>query len=127
VLFSRDQIDHSSEEFLEMMVVDASFILELFYKFQDPEMLETHEPLALLLKWRLPYFYVDLLLLQNQIPFFVLQELFDISKMDDDPSLPLLALRFFNNVLRRPSKVIERYANSEKIRPCICWTWFDLV
>ncbi|XP_059462734.1 UPF0481 protein At3g47200-like [Corylus avellana] len=110
------EIDLSSEEFLEMMLLDASFILELFYKFQDLGMLETHDPLALLLRWRLPYFYVDLLLLQNQIPFLVLQELFDISKMPNDPSkatLPLLALRFFNNILRRPNKVIERYANPE--------------
>jgi hypothetical protein len=99
-------------DFLEMMVLDASFILELFYMFQDPRLgpLKADEPPASL-KWRLPYFYVDLILLQNQIPFFVLQELFDISKMPDDPSLSLLALRFFNNVMSRPNEVIERYGN----------------
>jgi hypothetical protein len=117
-----EKIDLNSAEFLEMMVVDASFILELFYKFQDPGPLETDEPLAPL-KWRLQYFYVDLLLFQNQIPFFVLQELFDIAKMPGDPSLYLLALRFFNNVMRTPKKVIKScakdleriYADPEKL------------
>ncbi|XP_059439839.1 UPF0481 protein At3g47200-like [Corylus avellana] len=111
------QSDLSSNDYLEMMVLDGCFILELFYKFHDPEVVKSDEPLAHLL-WRLPYFYVDLLLLQNQIPFFVLQKLFDISMIPDEEhgpslSLPLLALRFFNNVLRRPDEAIERYDNPE--------------
>ncbi|XP_059428103.1 UPF0481 protein At3g47200-like [Corylus avellana] len=106
----------SGTEFLEMIVLDASFILGLFYKFQDSGPHETDEPLALL-KWRLPYFCVDLLLLENQIPFFVLQELFDISKMPDDPSLSVLALQFFNNVMQRPKEVIERYDDNPENPP----------
>jgi hypothetical protein len=107
--YSREIDLNNPGEFLEMMVVDASFILELFYQFQDPGLLETDDPLALL-TWRLPYFYEDLLLLENQIPFFVLQDLFDISKLPADPPLSLLALRFFNNIMRRTNEVIERYA-----------------
>jgi hypothetical protein len=101
-----EKIDLKSGEFLKMMVVDASFILGLFYKFQDRGPFQTVEPL----KWRLQYLYEDLLLFQNQIPFFVLQELFNISKKPNDPSLYLLALQFFNNVMRRPKAVIKRYA-----------------
>jgi hypothetical protein len=108
---------YSSASFLETMVVDSCFIIELFRKYNNPMSLKPDDPVSAV-TMILPYLYGDLLLLECQIPFFVLQNLFDISKMlDEKESLSLLALQFFNNVFKRPNEVIEEYANHANLNP----------
>ncbi|KAF5459573.1 hypothetical protein F2P56_019512 [Juglans regia] len=102
-------------EFLKMLVLDGCFILELFRILgkSEPKKIESDHPLASV-AWAIPYFYGDLLLLENQIPFVVLKKLFETSKMpDEDYPLSLLALRFFNKVMRRSEEDLEEM--SEKV------------
>ncbi|XP_059462748.1 UPF0481 protein At3g47200-like [Corylus avellana] len=108
-----ETIHLGTDEFLEMMVIDGCFMIELFRKVDNTELFEPEDPLVTM-SWILPFFYRDFLRLENQIPFFVLERLFEISKTPDEesgPSLSLLAMRFFNNIMQRPDQVIERCHN----------------
>ncbi|XP_021804830.1 UPF0481 protein At3g47200-like isoform X3 [Prunus avium] len=91
-----EKIHMSSEKFVEMMVVDGCFIVELFRKTasevqddDDPVFNTSWMPLAL---------RKDLFLLENQLPWKVVDCLFNLTKEKDKPeseALLLLALKFF--------------------------------
>jgi hypothetical protein len=106
------QIIHfDTDEFIEMMVVDGCFIIELFRKVGNVVEFEVDDPIVTM-AWIIPFFYRDLLRLENQIPFFVLECLFDITRMpgeESGPSLCKLALDFFNYALQRPDNIIARH------------------
>lgn len=57
----------------------------------------------------------DLLRLENQIPYFVLETLFKLSTLGLDqekiPSLTKLSLNFFNYMVQRPDHVIEKLSH----------------
>ncbi|BBH07689.1 Plant protein of unknown function D [Prunus dulcis] len=57
----------------------------------------------------------DLLRLENQIPYFVLEVLFDLTTLpehkDNGKTLSLLALEFFNHHMQRPDHVIQNHQN----------------
>ncbi|KAI3822356.1 hypothetical protein L1987_09945 [Smallanthus sonchifolius] len=95
------EIDMTSDEFVEMMLLDGCFIIELFYKSccrgvrrrGDP-FLATNQVFSNLRH--------DLVLLENQIPFFVLQHLFNLVPIPTqcgDCSLIELAFRFFKKMV----------------------------
>ncbi|GMY25134.1 UPF0481 protein At3g47200-like [Fagus crenata] len=103
-----ETIHLSHDEFLEMMVVDGCFILELFRKV-DSNRIEPDDPLFTM-AWISPFFYRDFLRLENQIPFFILERLFEVTKLPEEvsgPSLSLLALRFFKDAVQRRDDIIE--------------------
>ncbi|XP_010242643.1 PREDICTED: UPF0481 protein At3g47200-like [Nelumbo nucifera] len=89
------------DEFVEMMVLDGVFIIELFRIVGKSVQPSPNDPLFAM-SWVFPFLLRDLLRLENQLPFFVLQTLFDLSKMPEpeepaDSSLVTLALLFFDN------------------------------
>lgn len=108
------QIIHlNTDEFLEMMVLDGCFIIELFRKVWNTSLFEPDDPIATMM-WILSFFYRDFLRLENQIPYFVLEKLFDVSKMPEEesgPTLSRLALGFFDNIMQRPKEVLEKHHN----------------
>ncbi|CAN6717078.1 unnamed protein product [Malus baccata var. baccata] len=65
--------------------------------------------------WIIPFLARDFLRLENQIPFFVLLTLFDLTTMEEHKengkSLSLLAVEFFNNHMQRPDNVIQKHHN----------------
>ncbi|XP_028074577.1 UPF0481 protein At3g47200-like [Camellia sinensis] len=63
---------------VEMLVIDGCFILELLYKLTDKESDKRNDPIFGNSLMRI-YVQHDLLLLENQLPFFVLNELFDLT------------------------------------------------
>ncbi|XP_043689439.1 UPF0481 protein At3g47200-like [Telopea speciosissima] len=89
-------------EFVEMLLLDGCFIIELFRKKgqlrydDDDEDLISSTP-----NWMDSYLRVDLMLLENQIPWFVLECLFDltVSPLQRSPSLVELALGFFDTMM----------------------------
>lgn len=100
-------------EFVEMMVLDGVFIIELFRKVGDVVRFEADDPIVTM-AWIIPFFYRDLLRLENQIPFFVLERLFEITRTpgeESGPSLSKLALDFFNDALQRPDYIIATHNN----------------
>ncbi|CAO2170356.1 unnamed protein product [Urochloa humidicola] len=62
-----------SDDFVRMLLLDGCFILEFFFKWH------TREPDELCdVGWGLTLVRRDLLLLENQLPFFVVEKLYDV-------------------------------------------------
>ncbi|XP_058082510.1 UPF0481 protein At3g47200-like [Magnolia sinica] len=90
-------------EFVKMMVLDGCFIVELFLKLKE----EKEDPIFSTI-WMLSLIGYDMLLLENQIPFFVLQRIFKMACTVDELflySLPELALDFFKDFLYRNKEI----------------------
>ncbi|XP_077217785.1 UPF0481 protein At3g47200-like [Tasmannia lanceolata] len=96
------------------MVVDGCFIFELFLKSKEtmiewkkamdegnfffPDRKKEAEDPIYGTNWMLPLVAHDMLLLENQLPFFVLQSLLELVNKSRTPSLLQLALDFFNHL-----------------------------
>ncbi|XP_062221201.1 putative UPF0481 protein At3g02645 [Phragmites australis] len=75
------------DEFAEMLLLDGCFVLEFFFKWHR------REPDALCdAGWALALLHSDLILMENQIPFFVLEALFDAFFRGGIPREDLVAL-----------------------------------
>ncbi|KAG7951399.1 hypothetical protein I3843_12G005800 [Carya illinoinensis] len=68
----------SDDQFVEMMVLDGCFIIELFHKFAMMIFGRMEDDPIFQMKWVLPRIARDLLLFENQLPFFVLAKLFEM-------------------------------------------------
>ncbi|KAG2726260.1 hypothetical protein I3760_01G103800 [Carya illinoinensis] len=73
-----EHISQNSDEFVEMMVLDGCFIIELFHNYEICWIMED-DPIFQM-KWVLPRIARDLLLFENQLPFFVLAKFFEMSE-----------------------------------------------
>ncbi|KAK9997273.1 hypothetical protein SO802_021959 [Lithocarpus litseifolius] len=74
-----ETIDLPSDKFVKMILVDASFILELFFRSRSGSW-TNHDPIF----FRSSYSWadavrLDLVLLENQLPFFVIQKLYHLA------------------------------------------------
>ncbi|XP_071731758.1 UPF0481 protein At3g47200-like isoform X1 [Rutidosis leptorrhynchoides] len=79
-------IPFSDIDLANMMVIDACFILEFCLKHYDHHFKYLDKILNETLRVDVAY---DLILLENQIPFFVLQDMFDCTCGRRDSTLPL--------------------------------------
>ncbi|XP_059629609.1 UPF0481 protein At3g47200-like [Cornus florida] len=98
----------------EVMLIDGCFIIELLYRnFQ-----KDYDPIL----WNPFKYYAvqhDLLLLENQIPFFVLQELFNLTVLEkvqnernnQEYSLTLWVLSFFGDMMGLENGGVEKMRN----------------
>ncbi|XP_054817009.1 UPF0481 protein At3g47200-like [Prosopis cineraria] len=69
-------IQHNKKELVELIIVDAVFIIELFRMlYEDDD--EVKNDAKLSQSWLLEAILIDFLLLENQLPFFFLEKLFD--------------------------------------------------
>ncbi|XP_065636818.1 UPF0481 protein At3g47200-like [Quercus suber] len=87
-----------SDDFLKLIKLDASFILELFFRFYE-ERWENDDPMVVE-AWLLDVVRHELLLLENQLPFFVIEKLYHLTIPNDSnfPSLIQLAFYFFKSL-----------------------------
>ncbi|KAH7857042.1 hypothetical protein Vadar_008397 [Vaccinium darrowii] len=94
-------IDLSESELVEVMIVDGCFILELFRK--DAWLVPRHKDDPIYnTSWMLENLYHDLILLENQIPWFVLECLFNLTVSvheQEEDFLTKLVLRFFETMM----------------------------
>ncbi|CAN1281545.1 UPF0481 protein At3g47200 [Linum perenne] len=96
-----DDVGLSSEEFVKVMFLDGCFIIELFLKYSNKTLRRRNDPIFSV-PGTLFDLRCDLILLENQIPLFVLQRLFQlvpVPKQSTTVSLPELAFRFFRNMI----------------------------
>ncbi|KAI3944983.1 hypothetical protein MKX01_006615 [Papaver californicum] len=98
----------NSEDFVQMMVTDGCFIIKLlplYYKYYYEDGLQepVNDPISKA-RWTLRSLQRDLLMLQNQLPFFVLQELFNLTSCAEQHKL---ALRFFNPIIPRELMIMD--------------------
>ncbi|KAH6837777.1 transmembrane protein [Perilla frutescens var. hirtella] len=106
-------INFTADEFVEILVVDGCFVIELFRKFGGLVAFEAGDPL-LSLSWIYSFLRRDLIRLENQIPFFILQCLFDLTELpgeESSPSLSYLALQFFNASFQRSDEFVGKFNN----------------
>ncbi|KAA8525400.1 hypothetical protein F0562_007255, partial [Nyssa sinensis] len=94
----RNNLPLSSNDFLTMILVDVGFIIELLLRFNFYDLRDENEQLFELWIWR--DLMHDLILLENQVPFFVLEEFFNLtfaSCPDNFPSLLQFTLWVFKS------------------------------
>ncbi|KAM3714909.1 hypothetical protein ACJW31_01G368900 [Castanea mollissima] len=96
-----------AEDDFKVILVDAIFILELMFR----DVNECREPDDLLIADQMDFIVYDLVLLENQIPFFVLKKLFKLVYPGCPNSFSLLHLtfKFFEdfNVQKIPPKNVK--------------------
>ncbi|KAG6435412.1 hypothetical protein SASPL_100285 [Salvia splendens] len=64
-------------EFIQMLVLDGCFIVQLVRKFKSVMLRERNDPIFQM-NWMINSLQRDLMLFENQLPFFVLCELYDL-------------------------------------------------
>ncbi|KAL9294154.1 hypothetical protein AtEden1_Chr3g0202361 [Arabidopsis thaliana] len=94
----------SSEKLVYMMILDGCFILMLLLIVSRKIELYGSEDPIFTIPWILPSIQSDLLLLENQVPFFVLQTLFNESKIGEPGDLNRMAFSFFNLSMDKPDR-----------------------
>lgn len=104
-----ENVPLESNEFIEMMLLDGLFIIELFLKLavtslrrRGDNIFNTHETFIRLRS--------DLILLENQIPFFILRELFTLVPIPKQCGLSLteLALQFFRSMVLGDVQILQK-------------------
>ncbi|CAI9117616.1 OLC1v1019028C1 [Oldenlandia corymbosa var. corymbosa] len=106
-----EPIDISSKDFVTMLLLDGCFVLELIRKFKiykDPAQLALNGPRqentendpVFRMEWILATLQRDLMLFENQLPFFVLCKLHEMIEPPGQlDQLMGTALEFFNDLL----------------------------
>ncbi|BAT77058.1 hypothetical protein VIGAN_01514100 [Vigna angularis var. angularis] len=114
--FYAEELNLRSNQFIEMMLVDGCFIIELLLKYALKGIRRSGDPIfvtpGLLNKVR-----CDLILLENQIPFLILQRLFQIVlvQVQHDQTLTLseLTFRFFRKQLPGDREFVNEMFSQE--------------
>ncbi|GAY65564.1 transmembrane protein [Citrus sinensis] len=105
-------IDLDDHEFIEVLVLDGCFIIELFRKDSGIFPKQPDDP-TFAMSCFLEYLNHDLILLENQIPWLVLERLFSLTKASDSEreSLITLTLEYFANIFssRKPETKPEQF------------------
>ena len=81
-----------SDGFVEMIIFDAIFILELFLRYHERSW-EIDDPM-MVEGWLIGMVGHELLLLENQLPFFVIDEIYGLTLPSYSNSIPLIQLTF---------------------------------
>ncbi|XP_057470675.1 UPF0481 protein At3g47200-like [Actinidia eriantha] len=90
-----DSIRLNKDEFVEMMLLDSCFVIELLRKFTITSMRDMHDPIFKM-DWILHSIWRDLMLFENQLPFFVLVQMFNMTKVPDPrDNIIDLVIRYF--------------------------------
>ncbi|GLT79166.1 hypothetical protein SLA2020_506630 [Shorea laevis] len=104
-----DQKD-GGDQFVEMMLFDGCFVVELIRKSAMKELTEDNG--HLLTHFILRTVMRDMLLIENQLPFFILMELFNMTKMPNeaDQNFMHMAINCFSIMMPGPcNKKIENH------------------
>lgn len=103
-----ENLELSSDKFVDIMLRDGCFIIELLREMTKHEFKHGS---AFIKRWMLPILRRDLIMLENQLPLSVLCKLFDLTSntlTTPTPSLQELALRFFDPLMPRNTKVLNK-------------------
>ncbi|KAG8370290.1 hypothetical protein BUALT_Bualt14G0101600 [Buddleja alternifolia] len=90
-------IDLDENEFIKMMILDGCFLIELFryYHYQMLRLANGYDPIF---EWGIrDQLRHDIMLVDNQLPFFVLNELFNMTNYSG-VDLTFLILKFFHRL-----------------------------
>ncbi|XP_026431367.1 UPF0481 protein At3g47200-like [Papaver somniferum] len=111
-----EPIDLSKDKFVEMMVIDGLFMIELFRRSAGYIKIGQDDPIFGKI-WGLSSLVRDLILLENQLPMVVLNCLFNVPALKEELKgvpLNILALQFFDQLMPRGKQVIQtNFSGSE--------------
>ncbi|KAG6659697.1 hypothetical protein CIPAW_03G053500 [Carya illinoinensis] len=92
-------IDCTPGEFVRILITDGCFIIELFRKYTYTDLRDRDDPIFTM-ACMLQFLYNDLILLENQVPWMVLERLFAMTERGRPKRrLVQLATDFFSNFL----------------------------
>ncbi|KAF8015741.1 hypothetical protein BT93_H1312 [Corymbia citriodora subsp. variegata] len=117
-----ETIDLSPKEFQAMMLIDGCFIVELFRKYNMEKLRDKDDPFMKAV-WIQYCLQRDLLLFENQLPLFVLNKLYDLTKgQDEHLELIDIAIRYFG---LRDSSQYPTLRESKHLLHLMhtCWTY----
>ncbi|GMN25227.1 hypothetical protein TIFTF001_040680 [Ficus carica] len=107
-LYYGGPIGMKEDKFVEIMVLDGCFIIELFRRKAYEGLKEENDPIFAM-SCLLQFLWHDLILLENQIPWVVLDILFNMTLSSiDEKSLVQLAIEFFGNIFSTEPTPIHR-------------------
>lgn len=86
-----ETINIDRNAFVEMMVLDGCFVIELLCKATGVLPIDASDPIFNT-RWILPLVKTDLLMLENQLPFFLLQRLFNLMNVSSSLTGIVLSL-----------------------------------
>ncbi|PRQ22625.1 hypothetical protein RchiOBHm_Chr6g0252341 [Rosa chinensis] len=91
-----ETIVRKSDEFVTIIFVDAIFVIEFLWRYWDDKLRDAND--CIFGKPRMVEdILTDLLMLENQLPFFILKDLFDsIANRIKVPSVERLSIRFLH-------------------------------
>lgn len=96
-----DQVSYTPYEFVEILVIDGCFIIELFYRDAYPDIKDRYkiDDPVFTMRCMLRFLLHDLILLENQVPWMVLELLFNKTNYPGhQKTLIELATSFFANM-----------------------------
>jgi hypothetical protein len=103
-------LSFDSNDFLKIIIVDACFIIEHFLRYCRYSDWRENDPI-LLNNGLLCDIKRDLILLENQLPFFVLEEIYKLANIDlEVPSFVTITMWYFH-------RFNKQNINSEKLFP----------
>ncbi|KAG5237093.1 UPF0481 protein [Salix suchowensis] len=107
-------INVTDDEFLQMMLVDGCFIIELFLKYSIKSLRRRNDP-VFTIPGMLFDLRSDLMLLENQIPLFILQRLFEVvpAPAECTQSFAKLAFHFFKYMIPGDPQIHQQKFSEE--------------
>ncbi|KAH0972170.1 hypothetical protein GBA52_024326 [Prunus armeniaca] len=107
--FYEEPLDFNDKEFMEIMILDGCFVIQLVRKFIHHW--EKADDPILKMDCMLQYVCHDLLLLENQLPWSVLSCLyrFTLGKRNGEPPFSVVLLCFFSSSLHSSNKYCNSY------------------
>nr|AAM98187.1 unknown protein [Arabidopsis thaliana] len=97
-----EELRIEKSELVSMMILDGCFILMLLLIVSRKIDLDMNKDPIFTIPWILASIQSDLLLLENQVPFFVLRTIFDKSGIGSPGDLNRMAFSFFNLSIDKP-------------------------
>lgn len=108
-----EDLKFDREKLIDMMILDGCFILTLLIVVSKKSTWRINyadDPIFTM-RWILPTLRSDLLLLENQVPLFVLQDILKTSRLFPSSSLNEMIFAFFSYSIRKPKKNWEERKN----------------
>ncbi|XWS30483.1 hypothetical protein CRYUN_Cryun24cG0121400 [Craigia yunnanensis] len=100
-------VEFCNQEFVKMLVLDGCFVIELFRKDANVVGKDPDDPIFTM-SCMLQFLYHDLILLENQLPWLVLECLFKLTRgPNETKSLTELAIEFFGNMFSSDIPAID--------------------
>ncbi|GJZ47649.1 UPF0481 protein-like protein [Tanacetum coccineum] len=97
-----EELKLSSKQFINMMLIDSCFVVELLRETKE---IDFSKKSILIRRWMLPVLQRDLIMLENQLPLFVLNKVYELTSSEDteESGLKKLALQFFEPMIYKDS------------------------